>query len=152
MLSPASFRWSRIHLPALPSLGAALLSALLAAHRRCGTMRAVTPAAPRQHARSLRSIRLPSEHPTPNHVVCPNVTCLSPRASGRFLCGPRLHHQSAGSPQHAAESGSSSCRLPVRLQLLPTPSRARPIAPTLGDAVAFSYIGGDFPWRGLSPC
>ena len=52
MLSRASFRPSRIHLPALPSLGAALLSALLAARHRCGTMRALTPAVPRQHARS----------------------------------------------------------------------------------------------------
>jgi len=44
-------------------------------------MRALTPAVPRQHARSLRSVRLPSGHPTPNHVVRPNVTFLSPRAS-----------------------------------------------------------------------
>ena len=71
-----------------PSLGAALLSALVAAPRRCGTMRALTPAAPRQRNRSLRSIRLPSGHPAPNHVMRPDVTCLSPRASGRFLAVP----------------------------------------------------------------
>src|SRR5262249_22717340 len=44
--------------PCPPSLSAALLSALSAAHRRCGTMRALTPAAPRQRDRPLRSISL----------------------------------------------------------------------------------------------
>src|SRR5262249_40003053 len=39
--------------PCPPSLSAALLSALSAAHRRCGTMRALTPAAPRQRDRPL---------------------------------------------------------------------------------------------------
>jgi hypothetical protein len=71
-----------------PSLGTALLSALLAAHRRCGTMRALTPVAPRQRGRSLRSVRLPSGHPAPTHVMPPNITFLSPRASGRFLADP----------------------------------------------------------------
>ena len=83
----------RIYLPAPPSLHAALLSALSAAHRRCGTMRALTPVAPRtQRDRPLRSIRWPSGHPIPNHVVRPNVTCLSPRASGRLLAEPGFAH------------------------------------------------------------
>src|SRR5712691_2164949 len=71
-----------------PSLGAALLSALFAAHRRCSTMRALTPAASRQRDSSLRSIRWPSGHPVPNHVARPDVTCLSPRASDRSLAVP----------------------------------------------------------------
>src|SRR3954468_3404140 len=135
-----------------PSLGTVLLSVLPVAHRHCSTMRALTPAAPRQRDRSLRSICLPSAHPTPNHVVRPNVTYLSPRTFGRSLSGPRLRHLWAGSPQHAAESGSSSCGLSVRLRLLPTPPRGDATIPPLGDAVAFGYICGDFTWHGLSPC
>src|SRR5712691_3606739 len=64
-------------------------------------------------------------------------------------CGPRLRHLWAGSPQHAAESGSSSYGLSLRLQLLPTPPRSDANTPPLGDAVAFGYICDDFTWHGL---
>jgi hypothetical protein len=43
----ASFRPFRIHLPALPSLGAAYALRTFRGSYRCGTMRALTPAAPR---------------------------------------------------------------------------------------------------------
>src|SRR5262245_51762911 len=55
----------------------------------------------------------------------------------------RLRHVIAGSPLHPAETGSSSCRLLVRLRLLSTPPR--------GDAVAFGYMCRDLTWAGLSP-
>ena len=45
--------------------------------------------------------------------------------------------------RHAAESGSSSCRLFVRLRLLSTPPH--------GDAVAFGFMCYDFTSDGLSP-
>ena len=44
---------------------------------------------------------------------------------------------------NAAETGSSSCRLFVRFQLLSTPHRC--------DAVTFSYMCYDFTSDGLSP-
>jgi hypothetical protein len=61
---------SRLHLPAPPSLGWVLLphpSVQLTGHS--STMRALTPAALRRRSRSLRSVRLPSRHPAPNHVM-----------------------------------------------------------------------------------
>jgi len=53
-------------------------------------MRALTPAAPRtQRVRPLRSIRWPSGHPIPNHVVRLNVTFpRHPRAFSRLLAEP----------------------------------------------------------------
>src|SRR6516225_3843461 len=78
-----SFR-SIPHLPSYPpSLGAALLSALFAAHHRCSTMRAVTPAVPR----STTGLSGPSacllDIQSPTTSCARNVTCLSPRASDR---------------------------------------------------------------------
>ena len=55
----------------------------------------------------------------------------------------RLRHEKAGSPQHYAESGSSSSGLPVHLRLLPTPPR--------GDAVTFNYGAHDRLRHGLAP-
>src|ERR1700737_4126924 len=46
-------------------------------YRRSSTMRALTPAAPRQRDRSLHSIHSPSGHPIPTHVVRPNVTPIT---------------------------------------------------------------------------
>ena len=64
---------SCIHLPALPFLGRVLLAppSMVHASDHNGTMRALTPAALRQRRRSLRSVRLPSRHPAPNHVMQP---------------------------------------------------------------------------------
>jgi len=56
-----------------------------------------------------------------------------------------------GSPRHAAESGSYSYSLPIRLQLLPTPPRNDATIPPSDDAVAFGYMCGDFTWYGLTP-
>jgi len=47
----------------------------------------------------------------------------------------QLRRSLAGSPAHPAETGSSSYRLLVRLQLLSTPPH--------GDAVSFSYAWRD---------
>src|SRR4051794_3396202 len=79
------------HLPSCPpSLGAALLSALFAAPRRCGTMRALTPAAPRtQRDRPLRSSHWAfwTSHPQPRRA--PGTSrALPPRASGRLVAEP----------------------------------------------------------------
>src|ERR1700737_1352343 len=131
----ASFR-SIPHPPSYPpSLDAALLSALFTAYRRSSTMRALTPAAPRQRDRSLHSIHSPSGHPIPTHVVRPNVTPITSCARSAPR-GTRLRQAGASSPLLAAESGSCFFRLSIRLRLLPTPPR--------GDAVAFGYICGDF--------
>ena len=141
----ASFRSSHIYLPTLPSLGAALLSALFAAHHRGGTMRVLTPAAP-------RTTRQASPFHPPGLPDIPSPTTSCARASRFLITSVRsvgsLQSQASpmplgGSPLHAAESGSYSYRLSIRLQLLPTPPR--------GDAVAFGYICGDFTWYGLPP-
>src|SRR6516225_7623344 len=93
--------------------------------------------APRKVDRSLRLLRLPSEYPDPNHMMCPKRRFPSHlSASGRAPKVPRLRHAVAGSPTHPAEAGSLSYRLLVRLQLLPTPPR--------GDAVTLSYAWRDY--------
>jgi len=131
------FSLSFTHPPSCPpSLGAALLSALLAAHRRCSTMRALTPAR-RSHAKQVSSLTplcLP-DIPPPTTSCCPTSLCQSPqRVRWVFQASP----DPAGSPQHAAETGSSSYGLSVRLRLLSTPPR--------GDAVTFGYMRCDLPW------
>src|SRR5262245_54875323 len=69
------FSLSFTHPPSCPpSLGAALLSALLAAQRSCSTMRALTPAR-RSHASQVSSLSplcLP-DIPTPTTSCSPNV-------------------------------------------------------------------------------
>ena len=71
----------------------------------------------------------PNEHPAPNHVVPPERRFIRHTSASGFVSGLRLPF--AGSPQHTAESGSSSYGLLFRLRLLPTPPR--------DDAVTFSY-------------
>jgi hypothetical protein len=109
---------------------------------RFGTMRALTSAGLAPNPTDLSaSSALPSRRPAPNHVMRPNVaftvTTARPARS-------RLRHTLAGSPRHAAESGSSSCGPQVRVRLLPTPPR--------GDAVTFRFMRRDFTWQGLPPC
>src|SRR5919198_2945164 len=127
-----------------PSLGTALLSVLLAAHRRCSTMRALTPAR-RSHTgqvSSLTPLCLP-DIPSPTTSCASNVaftvTSAHPIGPSRVQISPTL----AGSPTHTAETGSSSYGLSIRLRLLPTPPR--------GDAVTFSFMQCDLTWSGLSP-
>ncbi len=114
--------------------------------RRCGTMRALTPAglATGRQVSPLTPLCLPSI-PLPNTSCPPNVafTVTSARPAGP-LPGTRLRLVSAGSPRHTAESGSSSCGLLVRLRLLPTPP--------LGDAVTFGFMRCDVTWQRLPPC
>jgi len=62
-------------------------------------------------------------HPQPRRA--PGTSrALPPRASGRLVAEPGFAETLGSSPLHAAESGSYSYSLPVRLQLLPTPSRS----------------------------
>ena len=119
----------RCHIiPALPRLSVT-----------CGTMRVLTPARvrfPCRHPR-LRRTAFPTFRPQTHHDARPSLA--SPCSTGPVVS--RLRHESAGSPRHTAESGSSSYGLPVRLRLLPTPPR--------GDAVTFgfggmAYSGADF--------
>jgi len=82
----------------------------------------------------------------PPATLCAPVSLCTPQPAYRTCFGLRLER--AGSSPHTAESSSSSCGLPVRLQLLPTPPR--------GDAVTFSYRvlaypGTDFHRAGVAP-
>ena len=99
-------------------------------------------ASPARQASPVHLSRLPSIQPPstlrartsrPYHLV---------RSVGpsRVQASPLL----GGSPLRPAESGSFSCRLLARLRLLPTPPH--------GDAVAFSYMCGDFTWHRLPLC
>ncbi len=79
-----------------------------------------------------RSPRLPRTafrpfRPQPRDAAARSFGLASSTSSTRF----GLRHTLAGSPQHPAESGSSSYGPTVRLRLLPTPPR--------DDAVTFSY-------------
>ena len=121
----------------LPSLCAALLAALyhdllawnlIGSLITCGTVKALTPAP--VHIKD-RSPRLTSPYlpivpsPTTQCAPIPLTTTTAYRASSG------LRHRIGGSPQHNAESSSSSYGTTVRLRLLPTPLR--------GDAVTFGY-------------
>ena len=71
-----------------------------------GTMRALTPVALRQRSRSLRSVRVPSRHPVPNHVMQPerHVPChLVPPV------GPR-------GPDFAMDEQARHCTPPNRVR------------------------------------
>jgi hypothetical protein len=62
-----------------------------------------------------------SLHVASNHVGDSNIALTATSACP--MCS-RLRHGIAGSPSLPAESSSSSCGLPVRFQLLPTPLRS----------------------------
>jgi len=138
MLSFASLYLSRIHLPALPSLKPVLLADSLAAFffspLRYYAGSDSWPSSPWRSGLSAYAALL-SEHPAPNHTMRPNVAL--PVTSARSA-NSGLRHVWAGSPTHAAESGSSAYGLFFRLRLLSTPPR--------GGAVTFDYMGCDFPW------
>ena len=120
--------------------------------RRIGPMRALPPgglALARQVSplplRCLPSIQPPtttwastSLYQSPQRIergLTPeNCSLVKPQASP--VCGKLAAH-------HAAETGSSSYRLLVRLRLLPTSPH--------GDAVTFGYTGRDLLWTGLPP-
>ena len=109
-----------------PSLGVVLLPTLSAAHHGCGTMRALTPAAPRQCDRPLRSICLAfrASNPQPRCALARHVP-YHPRAYNRFLAVPGFATHPAGSPLRPAETGSLSCRLLVRTPAAPHPALGR---------------------------
>ena len=132
-----------------PSLSAALLSALPAAHHRCSTTRALTPAR-RSHVRQaspLTPFCLPGIQPPTTSCARTSLNVTSARPTGPFP-GPGFAVTLAGSPLHAAETSSSSCRLPVRLRLLPTPS-APAYSHRRGDAVTFGCMCRDITWQRL---
>ena len=81
---------SHIHLPARPFLRAVLLPSPLVvrAPDHLGTMRALTPAPLRRRSRPLRSIRLPSRHPAPNHAMQPGRHVLTTSCDRPVLAVP----------------------------------------------------------------
>ena len=93
------------------------------------TTMALTPAPrhPGLQVSPLISLHLPSIPPPA--TLCAPVSLYTPSPAYRTYFGLRLERR--GSSPHTAESSSSSCGLPVRLQLLSTPPR--------GDAVTFGY-------------
>jgi hypothetical protein len=106
----------------LPSLGAALLSALLAASHRCGTMKALTPA-PLTYGPGLPAyFATPSCRSISNHVGCLVIAYRHASVTSAFRASPL---GVAGSPQLPAESSSFAYGPTVRLQLLSTPPRGR---------------------------
>ena len=121
--------------PAFPRPGFAARAPRGLMHQgRIGTMRALTPGA-LAHARQVSPLsRLAVRTSHPQTRGAPRHPFSSPQGT-RWTLRPRLRHHCAGSPLHAAETGSSSCGLPVRLRLLPTPPR--------GDAVTFGYMCRD---------
>src|SRR5271166_2419771 len=101
-------------------------------------MRAVTPA-DLAHSRQVSPLtppRLPSI-PSPTTWRTPDVafSVTSAHPLRAPIMALQLRRSLAGSPAHPAETGSSSYRLLVRLQLLSTPPH--------GDAVSFSYAWRD---------
>jgi hypothetical protein len=109
---------------------------------RSGTMRALTPAAPRtQRDRPLRSIRPAfwTSNPQPRRAPKRHVPITSCVRSAP--CRARLRELLGCSPLHSAESGSCSYRLSIRLQLLPTPPRgdANKTAPRTTQLLSATY-------------
>src|SRR5205823_2341759 len=139
-----------------PSLGVVLLPTLFTAKldsHGSGTMRALTPAAPRQCDRPLRSICLAfrASNPQPRCAACTS-RALSPPCVQSVPCGSRLRLTSsklAATPRRnefvilQAARSHSGCS-PPRL------GDAKP--PRLGDAVAFGYTCGDYTWHRLPLC
>jgi len=86
---------------------------------------------------SLLTLHCLPDIPPPITSRARTSLCQSPQRVRSIPFGFRLRQARASSPPHAAESGSSSYGLPVRLRLLPTPPH--------GDAVAFSFMQCDLP-------
>ena len=81
------------------------------------------------------SFALPSEYPDPNHIVCLDIALTVTSAyQDRTSKGPRLSRAPASSPHHAAETGSCTYGLLVRLRLLPTPHRCDAVTFEIGRA------------------
>ncbi len=143
MLALASFRPSRIHLPALLPFRRfcfpPVSTAFVAPYR--GIMRALTPAALTQIGRSLRLLRFAfrASHPHPRRAPRHRFDRHS-SVSDDFQASPypgRLAVQ-------LRRIGFVSYGLLLRLLLLPTPPH--------GDAVTLDYVGCDFLRQGLPPC
>jgi len=129
----------------LPSLGAALLSALFAAYRRNGTMKALTPARLTCRTGLPAYLATPSCRSVSNHVGLPDHR-LPPRQRDQRVSDFALSEQARRSTP--AESSSFTYGPTVRLRLLSTPLRA--------DAVTFSYgavaySGTDFHRADVAP-
>jgi len=95
----------------------------------CSTMRALTPGH-RHLDVQVSPLQLPylPTVPPPTTACAPTIALTT--TSAWPVCF-RLRHLVEGSPSHAAESSSLSCRPIFHLQLLPTPSH--------DDAVPFGY-------------
>jgi len=106
-------------------------------------MRALTPAGLAHGRRSLRLLCLAVRTSRPQPRREPRYRFRSHISVSRRVRGPRLRRHPASSPHHAAETGSLTYRLLVRLRLLSTPPH--------GDAVTFGYTGCDLLWTGLPP-
>ena len=132
----APFRLHPPSYPAFPRGGFASRPSHGLVHQgRIGTMRALTPGA-LAHARQVSPLsRLAIRTSHPQTRGAPRHPFRSHTQGAGWTLRPRLRHDCASSPLHAAETGSSSCGLPVRLRLLSTPPR--------GDAVTFSYMCRD---------
>jgi len=124
-LAPFGFHASTF-LPAFPRRSFALRASR--SSRRVGTMQALTPACVTAPAGLPACLAQTSRHSASNHVGDPDIALAAIAACPACF---RLHHGIAGSPSLPAESSSSSCGLPVRFRLLPTPPR--------DDAVTFSF-------------
>jgi hypothetical protein len=72
----------------LPSLGAALLSALLAAYRRCGTMKALTPTPLTYGAGLPAYFATPSCRSVSNHVGCLVIAYHHASVTSEFRTSP----------------------------------------------------------------
>ena len=124
-LAPLGFHASTF-LPAFPQHGFAFRASR--GLRRFGTTQALTPALVTSTAGLPAYLAQTSQHSASNHVGDPVIAFAAIPACPMCF---RLRHGIAGSPSRPAESSSSSCGLPVRLRLLPTPPR--------DDAVTFSF-------------
>src|SRR5271155_2946176 len=106
-------------------------------------MKALTPAALTPYGGSLRLLCLVFRTSNPQPRYGPECRFRSRLNALGGSCDPGFAMNEQGSPHHPAETGSSSCRLFVRLRLLSTPHRC--------DAVTFGYMCHDFTSDGLSP-
>ncbi len=118
-------------LPPFPQPGFALRTSR--GTRRCGTMRALTPAG-LARTRQVSPLTPPCLPNIPSPTTSSARTSLSQspqRVQSELKPAPGFATNEQARRKHTAESGSSSYGLLVRLRLLPTPPR--------DDAVTFGY-------------
>jgi hypothetical protein len=95
---------------------------------------------------------LPSIQPPTTLRACTSRFLITPvRTIGplRFQASPHIQQARRYAPPKRVRY-PAGCSF--ALQLLSTPSRMTRYHPTLGDAVAFGYMYGDFTWHRLTLC